>query len=291
MKTYRLATCVLLVGAAFAAPAAAAIRAAAPVWSTDADRAFAEAKRTGEPVLVDLYADWCGWCKTLAREVFPDPRFAEAVKGFVLLRVDVEDGGRGTELASLYHVESLPTLLLLEPSGALEGEIRGYSPAAEYVQQVHAVDAIWQKVLAGYATTLASSDQDRLRLSAIDFYKRRDGGRAAKLLERLLAIARVEGPDGAWVRFFLADSLRMAGDYDGARAALTGAARAAEGVKDAELTERLALFSFWIARDEARCAAAAAALGAFERQHPKSDLLEGAHLALDELRGGAASCS
>ena len=288
MRTSRFATCALLVGAALSAPAA---RAAAPVWSTDADQAYAEARRTGEPLLVDLYADWCGWCKTLAREVFPDPRFADAVKGFVLLRVDVDDGARGSELAELYHVESLPTLLALEPSGALEGEVRGYSPTAEYVQQIRAVGTIWQKVLEGYRQTLAASDQDRLRLTALDFYKRRDGERASKLLERLVAIGHLEGADGAWVRFFLADSLRMARDFAGARAALTRAAKAAEGVADPELTERLALFSFWIARDESRCAAAAAALGSFEHRHPKSELLQDARQALDDLRGGASTCS
>jgi len=287
MRRLRLTAISLLLSGAFSAAA----QAAGPVWLTDADQAFATARATGKPLLVDLYADWCGWCKVLAREVFPDPSFAEVAKGFVLLRVDVEDGGRGTELGSLYKVESLPTLLVLESSGALEGQVRGYAPVEQYVQQVKAVGTIWEKVLAAYSTSLESKDQDRLRLSAIDFYRRRDGERAAKLLERLLAVTTIEGQDGAWVRYFLADSLRMAGHFTDARSAAVRAAVSARGIADQELEERLALFDFWLARDEAKCTAAADALSRFERSHPRSELLPGAHLALDELRGGAAKCS
>ena len=69
----------------------------------------------------------------LEREVFPQPEFALLAREAVLLRVDVEDGGAGSELAARYDAYSLPTMLLLEPSGALAGKVAGYAPAREYV--------------------------------------------------------------------------------------------------------------------------------------------------------------
>ena len=59
---------------------------AAAVWLDHPETAFAEAKRSGKVVLVDLYADWCGWCKVMERDVFSTPEFQTYAERFVLLR-------------------------------------------------------------------------------------------------------------------------------------------------------------------------------------------------------------
>ena len=64
-------------------------------WHSRTEEAFAEARKNGKPVLVDLYARWCGWCKTMEREVFSQEKFQSYAERFVLLRVDVEDGASG----------------------------------------------------------------------------------------------------------------------------------------------------------------------------------------------------
>ncbi len=269
----------------------AASASAAPTWQRSVPTAFAEARASGRPLLVDLYADWCGWCKVMEAKVFPDPLFREAARSYVLLRVDVEDSGEGSELASRYDSTSLPTLLVLEPSGALVGLVEGYAPAPDLVAQLKNVHAIYDKVLATYSETLAENDAEQLRRVASDFYRRRDGERAANLFARLIAVAPSQGDDAARLRFFHADSLRRAQRFGEARLAAERAAALATPSSELELAERLALLPFWIARDDARCSEATGELTTFEREHPKSVFLAGARRALAELRTAGAECS
>jgi thioredoxin-related protein len=290
----RAATLFLLaaaLGAASAIGSAFAATTAGPAWSTKVGEAFAAARASGKPMLVDLQADWCGWCKMLERDVFPTPLFSDYARGFVLLRVDVEDGGDGSEMASRYGVESLPNLLMLEPSGALVGRVTGYAPAADFVAQLRNVAAIHQKVIDGYHAALISQDLERVRSTADELYARRDGERAAALYARLVGSGRESGDEAGWLHFLYADSLRRAFRFDEARVAAAAATRAGAGTKDPELGERLALLPFWIARDAERCAAASDALALFEREHPQSLFLPGARRALAQLRDHGARCT
>ena len=271
--------------------AASTASAVPPPWGRDARTAFDAARRDGKPLLVDLFADWCGWCKVMEARVFPTPEFARLARDFVLLRVDVEDGGEGGELAARYGAESLPTLLVLEPSGALVGAVQGFAEAPQLVQEVSNARAVHERVVAGYEKALASAEPDRLRVAAIDFYRRQDGPRAAALFAKLLAVEVQEGDDLAWTRFFLAESLRRARDFAAARREVAAAELAAAGSRDGELGERIALLPFWIARDEARCEDASGALTEFARRHPASLFLSAARNAFERLRAEGERCS
>lgn len=257
-------------------------------WSTDPRAAFAAAKKADQLLLVDAYADWCGWCKVLEREVFPHPEFLAATSDFVKLRIDVEDGAEGSELADRYGAWSLPTLLILEPSGALVGVVEGYAPVGPFVGRLRAELSLRERMLDGYRRTLAGGDVETLRRTAIDFYERQDGARAAALLEKLLSSTSLEPREEAWTRYFLADAWRMAGEAERARVAAKAAeSAAARATVEPELDERLDLLPFWIAQAARECGAAAGALAAFEKDHPESPFLDEARRALSRLRADA----
>ena len=70
-----------LLMALIAAPAPAAAPAAAGFWTDlPADQAMASARREGTPVMIDLYATWCGPCQKLDKDVFPDPEVRAEAK-------------------------------------------------------------------------------------------------------------------------------------------------------------------------------------------------------------------
>lgn len=123
-----LATAVLalsLAGSAVAAP---------NPWLKSISEAQKSAQKKKSYILVDMYAEWCGWCHRFEREVFPSKVFQDATDDIVLLRLDTEDGGEGTAFARKFGVTSLPTFLLLNPDLSLAGQIRGYSPPSQFAQ-------------------------------------------------------------------------------------------------------------------------------------------------------------
>ena len=106
------------------------------VWHKSVGPAQKEAQAKKQLILVDMFAEWCGWCHRFEREVFPSAAFQDATKDIVLLRLDTEDGKEGTQMARKYAVTSLPTFLVLAPDLSMAGLLRGYAPANDFVESL-----------------------------------------------------------------------------------------------------------------------------------------------------------
>ena len=79
------------------------------------------------PILIDLWADWCGPCKMMA------PHFATVAKQnpqVVFAKIDTEANPR---LSSAFHVRSIPTLVLMNKSSEI-ARISGALRATELQQ-------------------------------------------------------------------------------------------------------------------------------------------------------------
>ncbi|HKR66456.1 MAG TPA: thioredoxin fold domain-containing protein [Thermoanaerobaculia bacterium] len=108
----------------------------AGTWLKSVGAAQKAAKEKNQLILVDMFAEWCGWCHRFEREVFPAAAFQDATKDIVLLRLDTEDRAEGTQFARKYSVTSLPTFLVLAPDLTIAGIIRGYAPPNEFVARL-----------------------------------------------------------------------------------------------------------------------------------------------------------
>ena len=94
--------------------------------------ALARARREKKLVFVDVYTDWCGFCKKLDREVFTDSDVARAASRFVAIRVNAEKGGEA--VAARFGVRGYPTLLFVDADGELVEKVEGYLDADELVR-------------------------------------------------------------------------------------------------------------------------------------------------------------
>ncbi|MGH1343504.1 MAG: thioredoxin family protein [Nannocystales bacterium] len=95
------------------------------------DEAFAEAKKDGKLVFVDVGAYWCPPCQKLDEQVFVDAAVGEALgKGYIAVHVDAEKG-EGPDVVREYRVQAYPTLLVLESGGVEKGRVVDFLPADE----------------------------------------------------------------------------------------------------------------------------------------------------------------
>lgn len=98
------------------------------------DEALARARAEKRLLIVDVYTDWCGWCKKLDREVFADGRVGAAAKDLIAVKVNAEKGGE--EIARRYRVRGYPTILFLDGEGNVVERVDGYVDADEMVKLV-----------------------------------------------------------------------------------------------------------------------------------------------------------
>jgi thioredoxin 2 len=103
-------------------------------WIADAgDETFAEvAERASIPVLVDLWAPWCGPCRMVSPAL--EQLAAEMAGRLKLVKVNVDES---PTLQQRFGVQAIPTLLLVR-DGQLVARQTGAAPAAalrEWVTQ------------------------------------------------------------------------------------------------------------------------------------------------------------
>jgi thiol:disulfide interchange protein DsbD len=107
-------------------------------WFTDLQPALAKAKETGQPIMIDFYADWCGPCKMLDAQTYSDDRVAAASTNLVMVRIDVD---RNQLLSSQYRVQAIPTIVVLNSDGTEMNREQGFMPVGPMLKMMEQATA------------------------------------------------------------------------------------------------------------------------------------------------------
>ena len=90
----------------------------------DLKQEVAAAKSAGKPVMLDFYADWCAYCKTMEKHVFPNPDVQAALANVILLQADITvQDAVDKALADYLDMPAPPALYFWDANGI---ELRQY---------------------------------------------------------------------------------------------------------------------------------------------------------------------
>jgi thioredoxin-related protein len=108
------------------------------------DEGLRESSSSNLPVLVDVYTDWCGWCRRMDRDVYALGSVRDYLsEHFVTVKLNAESGERTSysghsytarTLAARFRVSGYPTTIFLRPGGEHLVNVPGYVQAPRFLQ-------------------------------------------------------------------------------------------------------------------------------------------------------------
>lgn len=106
------------------------------------DEGVALARQENKKIFIDVYTDWCVWCKKMDKEVYTNGTVGQTMKSnFIAVKLNAEsqkgvtfDGTPMTEasLAGTMGVTGYPTVVFLDPTAKPITKISGYMEPKEF---------------------------------------------------------------------------------------------------------------------------------------------------------------
>lgn len=95
-------------------------------------QALAKAKKENKKLMVDCYTLWCGPCRHMAKNVFPDENLGKYMNAnFVCIQLDMEHG-EGPELNKTFNIEAYPTFIFFDAEGKEMSRFEGMCMQNEF---------------------------------------------------------------------------------------------------------------------------------------------------------------
>lgn len=111
------------------------------LWEPATAVTLEEAIRSGQPTVVDFYADWCLPCKELDEKTFSDERVMAKLSRFRRLKVDLTKNSPEAErLRKTYEVVGVPTVLFFNKGEEVAGlRLAGFEDATAFLERLSSV--------------------------------------------------------------------------------------------------------------------------------------------------------
>lgn len=113
-----------------------------PTWLSF-DTGLAEAAKQQKKLLVDVYTDWCSWCKKMDKEVYTDKHVVDLLnEHFIVVKLNAESSKNLTyngqqfterEFAAALGVDGYPTTVFFLPDAKPITRIPGFMEVKTFV--------------------------------------------------------------------------------------------------------------------------------------------------------------
>ncbi len=120
--------------------------------------ALEQARAQDKLIFVDAYAVWCGPCKRMSANVFPDEQVGVFYnRNFISLKIDMEAEGYD-DFRRAYPVSAYPTLFYIDADGKVVSQVKGAMDVAAFISAGEKALALLEPA-ADYAEQYANGDR------------------------------------------------------------------------------------------------------------------------------------
>jgi thioredoxin-like negative regulator of GroEL len=116
-------------------------------WEGRFEDALKKARASHKPVIVDFWAQWCGWCHRLDKTTYVDPAVVKLAEGFVAVKVNTEGDPRDTAVAIRYDVSNLPTIMVISPEGRPIARVNGFVGPGQFPRVLEGAKDVATRVI------------------------------------------------------------------------------------------------------------------------------------------------
>ena len=103
--------------------------------------AQAQARAAHKFIMVDVYTDWCYWCKVLDKQTYTAKNVGDYVEAnYIPVKINAEKGD-GVAFAKSNGVHGYPTILFFDETGAEVDRVVGYQPAETFLSSLQTARA------------------------------------------------------------------------------------------------------------------------------------------------------
>lgn len=103
---------------------AAGVPTAGPAWVQYDPKEFQRALSSGQPIVMDFWADWCAACHELEEITFANTEVKRALMGYKLFKFDAtKDSPELRDMKKRFNIQGLPTLVFFDKKGTWHSEL------------------------------------------------------------------------------------------------------------------------------------------------------------------------
>ncbi len=119
-------------------------------WQTDMRAAHKIAQASGKPMLIQLTASWCHYCRKMKATTYADPKVATYVTAnFVPVMLDADKHG---DVVGKLNLRGLPATVVVAPNLAILSKLNGYQSSKHLTIELNKTLQAMRKVASvGYA--------------------------------------------------------------------------------------------------------------------------------------------
>jgi thiol:disulfide interchange protein DsbD len=131
---------IMLIGFSLLYASSAILRGPGVSWQPYSQDSYSKAKASGNPIIIDFYADWCTPCRQLENKTFHERTVVKESAKFNMIKVDLtrEANPDVLHLLKKYDIKGVPTVIFIDLNGQelKELQVVDYIPGSKFLPRM-----------------------------------------------------------------------------------------------------------------------------------------------------------